>query len=86
MSGNQVRMQVAHPGLVPIQIRWSNHLVVLDGAQPVSQGVRAHGCLSQNGQWTMLHARRPGTYVLTSDFDVLPQGHRRGGVCPTPGS
>jgi hypothetical protein len=86
MSGNQLRMQVAQPGLVPIQIRWSSHLVVLDGAQPVSLGVRAHGCLSENGQWTLLHARRAGTFVLTSDFDVLPDPHQRGGVCPTPGS
>ena len=22
-------------------------------------GVRAHGCLSENGEWTLLHARRP---------------------------
>jgi hypothetical protein len=86
MSGNQLRMQVGHAGLVPIQIRWSSHLVVLDGAQPVSLGVRAHGCLSENGQWTMLHARRAGTFVLTSDFDVLPDRQQRGGVCPTPAS
>jgi hypothetical protein len=86
MSGNQLRMQVSSPGLVPIQIRWSSHLVVLDGAQPVSLGVRAHGCLSENGQWVMLHARRAGTFVLTSDFDVLPDRQQRGGVCPTSGS
>jgi hypothetical protein len=86
MSGNQLRMQVSRPGLVPIQIRWSSHLVVLDGAKPVSLGVRAHGCLSENGQWTLLHARRAGTFVLTSDFDVLPGPQQRGGVCPTPGS
>jgi hypothetical protein len=24
--------------------------------------------------------------VLTSDFDVLPDRHQRGGVCPKPGS
>jgi len=86
MSGNQLRMQVSHPGLVPIQIRWSNHLAVLDGTVPVSLGVRARGCLSQNGDWTMLHARRAGTFVLTSDFDVLPDRQQRGGVCPNPGS
>jgi len=86
LAGNQVRIQVPHRGLVPIQIRWSNHLAVLDGTVPVSLGVRAHGCLSENGQWTMLHARRPGTYVLTSDFDVIPNSNERGGVCRTPGS
>jgi hypothetical protein len=86
MSGNQLRMQVSRPGLVPIQIRWSSHLAVLDGTLPVSLGVRAHGCLSQNGQWTLLHARRAGTFVLTSDFDVLPDRHQRGGVCRNPGS
>jgi hypothetical protein len=86
MSGNQLSMQVSHPGLVAIQIRWSSHLVVLDGAQSLSGGVRAHGCLSENGQWTMLHARRPGTFVLTSDFDVFPGRQQRGGVCPSPGS
>jgi hypothetical protein len=86
MSGNQLRMQVSRPGLVPIQIRWSSHLAVLDGTLPVSLGVRAPGCLSQNGQWTMLHARRAGTFVLTSDFDVLPDRHQRGGVCPNPAS
>jgi hypothetical protein len=86
MSGNQLRMYVPHRGLVPIQIRWSDHLAVLDGTDPVSLGVRAHGCLSQNGQWTLLHARRPGTYVLTSDFDVLALKHERGGVCQQPGS
>jgi hypothetical protein len=86
MSGNQLRMQVSRPGLVPIQIRWSNHLAVLDGTVPVSLGVRARGCLSQNGDWTLLHARRAGTYVLTSDFDVLPDQQQRGGVCPKPGS
>jgi hypothetical protein len=86
MSGNQLRMQVTHPGLVPIQIRWSSHLAVLDGTVPVSLGVRARGCLSENGDWTMLHARRAGTYVLTSDFDVIPDRQQRGGVCPNPGS
>jgi hypothetical protein len=86
MSGNQLRMQVTHPGLVPIQIRWSSHLAVLDGTLPVSLGVRARGCLSENGDWTMLHARRAGTYVLTSDFDVIPDRQQRGGVCPNPGS
>lgn len=83
--GNQVRLQVPQPGLVPIQIRWSSHLAVLDGTLPVSMGVRAFGCLSQDGQWTLLHARRAGTYVLTSDFDVL-SGNQRGGTCPQPGS
>ena len=86
VSGNQVRMQVPKAGLVPIQIRWSDHLAVLDGTQPVSLGVRARGCLSQNGAWTMLHARRPGTYVLTSDFDVIPNKTQRGGTCPEPAS
>jgi hypothetical protein len=86
MSGNQLRMQVARPGPVPIQIRWSSHLAVLDGTVPVSLGVRARGCLSQNGDWTLLHAHRAGTFVLTSDFDVLPDLHQRGGVCPKPGS
>ncbi len=86
MSGNQLRMQVSHPGLVPIQIRWSSHLAVLDGTVPVSLGVRARGCLSQDGDWTLLHARRAGTFVLTSDFDVLPDRQQRGGVCPNPGS
>ena len=84
VDGNQLRLWVDHPGRVPIQIRWSNHLAVLDGSQPVSAGVRAHGCLSESGQWTVLHAHRMGTYVLTSDFDVLPDGQQRGGVCPTP--
>jgi hypothetical protein len=83
VSGNQVRMQVPHRGLVPIRIRWSDHLAVLDGTLPVSLGVRAHGCLSDNAGWTLLHARRPGTYVLTSDFDVLPNQQQRGGTCPT---
>jgi hypothetical protein len=86
MSGNQLRMVVSRPGPVPIQIRWSSHLAVLDGSVPVSQGVRAHGCLSENGDWTLLHAHRAGTYVLTSDFDVLPDPQQRGGVCPNPGS
>jgi hypothetical protein len=86
MSGNQLRIQVTRPGPVPIQIRWSSHLAVLDGTVPVSLGVRARGCLSQNGDWTLLHAHRAGTFVLTSDFDVLPDRHQRGGVCPKPGS
>jgi hypothetical protein len=86
MSGNQLRIQVSRRGLVPIQIRWSDHLAVLDGTVPISYGVRAHGCLSQNGQWTLLHARRPGTFVLTSDFDVLTLRHQRGGVCEQRGS
>jgi hypothetical protein len=86
LAGNQLRLWVQHPGLVPIQIRWSNQLAVLDGSQPVSDSVRAHGCLSQSGQWMILHAHKVGTYVLTSDFDVLPDGHQRGGVCPQPGS
>ena len=56
---------------------------MLDGSQPVSAGVRAHGCLSQAGQWTVLHAHQMGAYVLTSDFDVIPDGGQRGGVCAT---
>jgi hypothetical protein len=82
VDGNQLRLWVPHRGPVPLQIRWSDHLAVLDGSQPVSAGVRAHGCLSQNGQWTVLHAHKMGAYVLTSDFDVIPDGERRGGVCP----
>jgi len=85
-TGNQLRLWVGHRGLVPIQVRWSNHLAVLDGSQPISAGVRAHGCLSQRGEWTLLHARRMGTYVLTSDFDVLPGDQQRGGTCANPGS
>jgi hypothetical protein len=81
VDGNQVRLWVDHRGQVPIQIRWSDHLAVLDGSQPLSEGVRAHGCLSEAGQWTVLHARTQGVYVLTSDFDVLPDQHHRGGVC-----
>ena len=73
------------PGRVPLQIRWSNHLAVLDGSQPVSAGLRARGCLSQADQWTVLHARKMGTYVLTSDFDLIPSSTHRGGVCRTPG-
>jgi len=86
VSGNQVRMQVPKAGLVPLQIRWSDHLAVLDGTKPVSLGIRAHGCLSKNGEWTLLHARRPGTYVLTSDFDVIPNRTQRGGTCAESGS
>ncbi|MGC4108883.1 MAG: hypothetical protein QM747_00305 [Nocardioides sp.] len=86
VDGNQLRLWVPHRGLVPIQIRWSSHLAVLDASQPVSDDVRAHGCLSQNGEWTLLHAHRVGAYVLTSDFDVIPSDQHRGGVCKTPGS
>jgi hypothetical protein len=86
VDGNQVRLWVDHPGLVPIQIRWSDHLAVLDGTQPVSDGAPAHGCLSQAGQWTMLHARTQGAYVLTSDFDMIPDQQHRGGICRNPDS
>ena len=86
VHGNQVRLQVTRPGRVPLQIRWSDHLAVLDGSQPVSLGVRARGCLTQNGPWTVLHARTAGSYVLTSDFDVLPNPQQRGGICPQPDS
>ncbi len=85
VDGNQLRMWVDHPGRVPIQIRWSDHLAVLDGGYAVSEGVPAHGCLSQAGQWTVLHARTQGAYVLTSDFDVIPDHPHRGGVCRNPG-
>ena len=81
VDGNQLRLWVDHRGPVPIQIRWSDHLAVLDGSQPLSEGVPAHGCLSKAGEWTLLHARRTGTYVLTSDFDVLPDQGHRGGIC-----
>jgi hypothetical protein len=86
MDGNQLRLWVAHPGLVPIQIRWSDHLAVFNASEPISDSDRAPGCLSQNGQWTTFHARRTGAYVLTSDFDVIPNGQQRGGVCAKPGS
>jgi hypothetical protein len=85
VDGNQLRLWVDHRGLVPIQVRWSDHLAVLDGSQPVSAGIRAAGCLSQSGQWTVLHARRMGAYVLTSDFDVIPDAQQRGGTCRQPG-
>ena len=85
VDGNQLRLWVPHRGLVPIQVRWSQHLAVLNGSYPVSEGVRARGCLSQSGQWTLLHARQTGAYVLTSDFDVLPDSQQPGGVCRTPG-
>jgi hypothetical protein len=81
VDGNQLRLWVPRPGRVRLQIRWSSHLAVLDGSQAVSAGVRANGCLSQAGQWTVLHAHRMGAYVLTSDFDVIPDGQQRGGVC-----
>jgi hypothetical protein len=82
VDGNQLRLWVPRPGRVRLQIRWSSHLAVLDGSQAVSAGVRANGCLSQAGQWTVLHAHRMGAYVLTSDFDVIPDDQQRGGVCP----
>ena len=84
IDGNQLRLWVDHRARVPIQIRWSDHLAVLDGSRPVSDGVRARGCLTQAGQWTVLHARTQGTYVLTSDFDVIPDHQRRGGICGSP--
>lgn len=80
MDGNQLRLWVQHPGLVPIQLRWSDHLAVFNASEPVSADDRAPACLSQNGQWTLLHAHRMGAYVLTSDFDVIPTA-QRGGVC-----
>jgi hypothetical protein len=83
VDGNQLRLWVDHRGPVPIQIRWSDHLAVLDGSRPLSEGVPAHGCLSKAGDWTVLHARRMGAYVLTSDFDVLPDQRHRGGTCRT---
>jgi hypothetical protein len=86
VDGNQLRLWVDHRGRVPIQIRWSNHLAVLDGSHAVDEGVPAHGCLSKAGQWTVLHARTQGAYVLTSDFDVLPDQPHRGGTCRNPGS
>jgi len=85
VDGNQLRLWVDHRAQVPIQIRWSDHLAVLDGSRPVAEGVRARGCLSQAGQWTVLHARTPGAYVLTSDFDVIPGQQHRGGVCRSSG-
>jgi hypothetical protein len=85
VDGNQLRLWVPHRARVPIQIRWSDHLAVLDGSQPVSAGVRAPGCLSQNGQWTVLHAPEAGAYVLTSDFDVIPDNQQPGGTCRQPG-
>jgi hypothetical protein len=83
MSGNRIQLSVPHPGPVPIQIRWSDQLVVLDGSKSAGLGVRADGCLSQNGQWTLLHAFRPGKYLLTSDFNLLPSDSEDGGVCPS---
>lgn len=85
MSGNQLRLQVSRPGPVPIQIRWSSHLAVLDGSRLVSLGVRAPGCLAQSGDFIVLHAHRPGTYVLTSDFDLIPDPTQTGGPCATEG-
>ena len=89
VDGNQLRLWVDHRARVKIQIRWSDHLAVLDGTYPVSEGVPAHGCLSkvedQGDEWTVLHARTPGAYVLTSDFDVIPGRSHRGGVCRTSG-
>jgi hypothetical protein len=88
MEGNQLRLWVDGPARVPIQIRWSDHLAVLNGAFPVSEGIPARGCLSKveegDDEWTVLHARRQGTYVLTSDFDVIPGSGKRGGICATP--
>jgi hypothetical protein len=81
VDGNQLRLWVDHRATVPIQIRWSDHLAVLDGSHAVDDGVPANGCLSQNGQWTVLHARTQGAYVLTSDFDVIPGQPHRGGLC-----
>ena len=81
VDGNQLRLWVPHPARVPIQIRWSDHLAALDGSQPVSAAVRAPGCLSQNGQWTVLHAPEAGAYVVTSDFDVIPDDQQPGGTC-----
>ena len=44
-------------------------------------GVRAHGCLSQNGAVDAAARAAAGTYVLTSDFDVIPDDQQRGGTC-----
>jgi hypothetical protein len=89
VDGNQLRLWVDHRARVKIQIRGSDHLAVLDGTYPVSEGVPAHGCLSkvedQGDEWTVLHARTPGAYVLTSDFDVIPGRSHRGGVCRAAG-
>ena len=89
VDGNQLRLWVDHRARVKIQIRWSDHLAVLDGTQPVSAGVPCPRLPLQGrgpgDEWTVLHARTPGAYVLTSDFDVIPGRSHRGGVCRASG-
>ncbi|MGI8523710.1 MAG: MFS transporter, partial [Nocardioides sp.] len=84
VGGGRITLVVSHAGRVPLQVRWSNHLSVLDGTRPLVPGVPAQGCLARRGQWTTLRASQPGTYVLGADFDAIPGVARPGGVCPTP--
>lgn len=83
VDGGRITMVVPQAGSVRLQVRWSNHLSVLDGSRPLVPGVPAAGCLAQHGQWTTLRATQPGTYVLGADFDAIPGVARPGGTCAT---
>ncbi len=65
----EITVNVPTPGPVLLRITWSPWLRI-DNTLPSDP---AHGCLSQDGQWTRLDARAPGTYTISTRY-VLALG------------
>ncbi|MBY8885911.1 MFS transporter [Streptomyces sp. PTM05] len=66
---SELSLRVPAAGSVLVRITWSPWLGVLGGG---------HGCLEQDGDWTMLHASGPGLFRIGARYQ-LP----RGTPCPT---
>jgi hypothetical protein len=54
LDASDVRVGVDRPGTVLVRVHWTPYWRLVSGS----------GCLARHGPWTVLDARRPGTYVL----------------------
>jgi hypothetical protein len=64
-------VQVPAAGTVEVKVPWSPWLGLAGHTDAT------HGCLTQSGDWTVLHAPAPGSYQITGSY-----GFSRGTPCP----
>jgi hypothetical protein len=74
LGASHVRVGVDRRGAVLLRVHWTPYWRLVSGS----------GCVVQRGPWTVLDARRPGTYVLAPRFSLAGLLQERGRCFPAP--
>jgi len=73
LGATDLRLDVRRPGRIVLRVHWT----------PYWRLATAGGCVGRRGPWTVLLARRRGTFLLSAHFS-LARVPRRGPACDPP--